>query len=86
MESVERLHQRVQGTGANTSGQGHGKAGEVFAVRPASVVAAGNGDVWSPIFIIMRKQGNEGLLFANEEYQLPSADQRSRSTLPLRPV
>ena len=37
MEPVERLHQRVQGTGANSSVQGDGEAGGFPAVGPAFV-------------------------------------------------
>src|SRR5664280_229139 len=37
VESVERLHQRLQGTGTNSTVQGNGEAGGFSAIRPPSV-------------------------------------------------
>ena len=45
MEPVERLHQRVQGAGANSPVQGDGEAGGLSAVGPAFVIPNRNVDV-----------------------------------------
>ena len=42
MEPLERIHQRVQGAGADSPVQGDGEAGGVSAVRPTSVIPIGN--------------------------------------------
>ena len=47
MELVERLHQRLQGAGADPSVQGHRQAGGVSAGGPASVAPTGNTTVRS---------------------------------------
>ena len=45
MEPLERLHQRVQGAGANSPVQGDGEAGGLSAVSPAFVIPNSNVDV-----------------------------------------